>query len=197
MAVKELQQPFDVRNRGKKSMEFDREVTFMQSVRHPHVLTFYGAGISSENRPFLVVELMEQGSLYALLSDPSRALSWRDRLQFALDIGAGMKYLHGIETVHRDLKSDNCFVSSDMRVKVGDFGTGRLMATVESNLPLTPQVSGILPSGSSASDLSSGRYGVPVCTMTRQTGSLLWMAPEVLAMEQIEQRLAWATDVYR
>lgn len=180
MAVKELQQPFDPRS-NKQGADFDREVTFMKSVRHPHVLTFYGAGITSELYPFLVVELMEQGSLYALLNDHSRALSWRDRVQFALDVASGMRYLHGMDTVHRDLKSDNCFVSADMRVKVGDFGTGRILETVDTS------------SSSGALTTQAGFRR----SISLQSGSLLWMAPEILDLEAAEQHLMWAADVYR
>lgn len=34
--------------------DFDREVKFMRSIRHPHLLIFYGAGVDSSSRAFLV-----------------------------------------------------------------------------------------------------------------------------------------------
>ena len=41
--------------------DFQREVKFMRSIRHPHLLIFYGAGVDHNKRAFLVTELM-QGS---------------------------------------------------------------------------------------------------------------------------------------
>lgn len=78
------------------------------SIRHPHVLNFYGAGVDGARRAFLVTELMQRGSLKSLLLDLSQELSWGIRVRFASDIAQGMRYLHEKGTVHRDLKADNC-----------------------------------------------------------------------------------------
>lgn len=36
---------------------FNREVDVMRSIRHPHLLTFYGAGVDRNNRAYLVREV--------------------------------------------------------------------------------------------------------------------------------------------
>lgn len=61
-----------------------------------------------------------------LLRDLKRELSRSIRISFALDIALGMKHLHSLGSLHRDLKSDNCLVDENFRVKVGDFGNSRL-----------------------------------------------------------------------
>lgn len=76
----------------------------MRSIRHPNLLTFFGAGKDRQNRAFLVTELMARGSLRRLLRDTTLALDWPMRLQFAVDVAAGMRYLHKLGMVHRDLK---------------------------------------------------------------------------------------------
>jgi serine/threonine protein kinase len=76
----------------------------MRSVRHPHCLTFYGAGVNSDDQAYLVTELMVNGSLKYILRDRTKPLLWSLRIQIAADIAAGMRYLHEIGTVHRDLK---------------------------------------------------------------------------------------------
>ena len=104
VAVKVLKQPLDDLDET-AAEAFHRETGFMQSLRHPHVLTFYGSGINSESMAFLVTELMTRGSLADLLRDHTMALPWvPTRLQFASDIAAGMEYLHGAGMIHRDLK---------------------------------------------------------------------------------------------
>lgn len=59
--------------------------------------------------------------------DSSTEISWARKLNFALDTGRGMAYLHKLNVIHRDLKSHNLLVSASWRVKIADFGTSRLV----------------------------------------------------------------------
>ncbi|XP_061168737.1 insulin-like growth factor 1 receptor [Saccostrea echinata] len=43
----------------------------------------------------------------------------------ALDIACGLRYIHDLKYVHRDLACRNCLVHSSGRVKIGDFGMTR------------------------------------------------------------------------
>lgn len=104
-----------------------REVSFLRSMRHPHIITFFGAGVDSENRAYLVTELMHS-ELTLHLRNSSQTLHWALRIQFAADVASGMEYLHSIDVIHRDLKADNCFVDSTLRVKV------RVQSWIGSNL---------------------------------------------------------------
>lgn len=39
------------------------------------------------------------------------------------------RYLHSKDILHRDLKSNNIFLTDDMTVKIGDFGLATLSAS--------------------------------------------------------------------
>lgn len=105
--------------------EFSNEAEIMQSLRHPNILSFYGAGVTPHGAPFVALEYAEHGSMYILLRDHLTSLSWVQRRKFAADIAAGMSYLHARNPpmIHRDLKGDNCLVGTGYVVKVADFGT--------------------------------------------------------------------------
>ena len=43
-----------------------------------------------------------------------------------MDIALAMIYMHNNQILHRDLKTENCLINSDMKVKICDFGTSQL-----------------------------------------------------------------------
>ncbi|KAJ0715905.1 putative protein kinase RLK-Pelle-LRR-IX family [Helianthus annuus] len=60
-------------------------------------------------------------------------LSWKRRLNIALDVARGMEYLHTLahqSFIHRDLKSSNILLGDDFRAKVLDFGLVKLIPNV-------------------------------------------------------------------
>ena len=110
------------------SLEFAREIKFMQTMRHPNIVLFLGAGRTNpQGQPFLVVEFTRHGSLRKVLDRDSIQLDIRRKILFALDAAKGMAFLHNLDPprIHRDLKSDNLLVSENWVVKIADFGLGR------------------------------------------------------------------------
>ena len=112
--------------------EFEREIVYMQTIRHPNIVMFVGAGkMTEDDRPFIVLEFLHRGSVRSVLDD--QELTHVRRMEFAHDIANGMKFLHSLNPprVHRDLKSDNLLVSRSWTVKIGDFGMGKLLGVDE------------------------------------------------------------------
>ena len=111
------------------NLEFEREIKFMQTIRHPNIVLFIGARKKDEmdKSPFLITEYVHRGSLRGILDQLDIELSSKQRIKFATDAAHGMNFLHTQEParIHRDLKSDNLLVSTDWVVKVADFGLGR------------------------------------------------------------------------
>lgn len=81
-------------------------------------------------------------------------MTWRIRLDIALQTALAMEYLHFSITppvVHRDITSSNIFVEKDMRIKVGDFGLSRLLVFSETTVN----------SASSSDYVCTGPQGTP------------------------------------
>ncbi|XP_027350884.1 receptor protein kinase TMK1-like [Abrus precatorius] len=112
--------------------EFQAEIAVLSKVRHRHLVSLLGYSIEGSER-ILVYEYMPQGALSKHLfhwkSLELEPLSWKRRLNIALDVARGMEYLHTLahqSFIHRDLKSSNILLADDFRAKVSDFGLVKL-----------------------------------------------------------------------
>lgn len=82
--------------------------------------------------PAIVSKYYEKGSLHDVLRaadqddtlKKANELKWNVRVGIALDISKGIVYLHSKNPpmIHRDLKAANCFIDSNWKACIGDFG---------------------------------------------------------------------------
>ncbi|CAO2044312.1 unnamed protein product [Urochloa humidicola] len=108
--------------------EFQAEIAVLTKVRHRNLVSILGYAIEGNER-LLVYEFMPNGALSRHLFGWKQfglePLSWKKRLNIALDVARGMEYLHNLghhRFIHRDLKSANILLGDDFRAKVSDFG---------------------------------------------------------------------------
>jgi serine/threonine protein kinase len=67
------------------------------------------------------------GSLFKFLRERPTELSPTQRTIIALDVAAGMAYMHEQKVIHRDLKSVNILLDDQKRARICDFGLSRVL----------------------------------------------------------------------
>lgn len=55
-------------------------------------------------------------------------------INYFSQICEGMKYCHDKKLLHRDIKSQNIFLTSDGKVKIGDFGISKILESTKENV---------------------------------------------------------------
>ena len=103
---------------------FEDEARAAGRLNHPNILTVYDVG-SEAGVPFIVSELLEGESLRRLLQRDT--LLPHKAIDYARQAAEGLAAAHDKGIVHRDVKPDNLFITSDGRVKLLDFGVAKLM----------------------------------------------------------------------
>lgn len=97
---------------------------------------FIDFGKQPGGEPYLVFEWL-QGDLWAYL-DQRPVEGWDDFWPAARDILRGLSDIHDAGYVHRDIKPENILHSEDGIQKVADFGTTRLIESVNIGLTMAP-----------------------------------------------------------
>ena len=162
--------------------EFEMEHGILSRLSHPNILRILGAG--TDPRKYLVLEYLSKGTLQKLLSKnnveaqgfASRlfrrpSFTYSALLSKSLELANAMDYLHSrcskdCLIIHRDLKPDNIAFAENGVLKVLDFGLCTCIKTFKN--------------------------GQDQYQMTGNTGSLRYMAPEVVLRKKYNEKV----DVY-
>ncbi|XP_057832018.2 protein LYK5 [Cryptomeria japonica] len=121
--------------------DVSQELNILKTLNHFNLVRLLGI-CKSEGRFYLIYEYAEHGSLDELLHGPefetwtsrgssissSICLSWKQRIQIALDVVNGLHYLHNYANppyVHKDIKSSNILLDSNYRAKIANFGLAK------------------------------------------------------------------------
>uniref|UniRef100_A0A8B9Z5Z5 RAF proto-oncogene serine/threonine-protein kinase n=1 Tax=Buteo japonicus TaxID=224669 RepID=A0A8B9Z5Z5_9AVES len=131
-----------------------------------HVNILLFMGYMTKDNLAIVTQWCEGSSLYKHLHVQETKFQMFQLIDIARQTAQGMDYLHAKNIIHRDMKSNNIFLHEGLTVKIGDFG----LATVKSRWSGSQQVE-------------------------QPTGSILWMAPEVIRMQD-SNPFSFQSDVY-
>ena len=109
---------------------FQAEANLMaQLSSHPSILTVYQASVSSDGRPYLVMEMCSSS-----LSQRYRAerLPVAEVLRIAIKIGSAIETAHRAGVLHRDIKPSNILLTAYGHPVLSDFGIAATLSESDS-----------------------------------------------------------------
>ena len=163
----------DVRLDSSASQNLLLEARASSSLAHPNICTIHEVG-ETDGKLYIVMEFVEGKSLRDMSGDVG--LPPESVLRYGVQIASALARAHDRGIVHRDLKAANIVVTSDGLVKVLDFG-------------LAKRVGGAVLDGAT-------RSFETMQNTSALSGTLLYMAPEVLRGEEADYRSdLWALGV--
>jgi serine/threonine protein kinase len=101
-----------------------REIRILGTLTNPHVVHIFDHGLGADERWYMVMELLEGGELSAL-HDFDQPMPVVRAVRLVQQACLGLDEAHREGIVHRDVKPDNLWISTDGSVKVLDFGLAR------------------------------------------------------------------------
>jgi serine/threonine protein kinase/tetratricopeptide (TPR) repeat protein len=152
---------------------FHREAKASSALNHPNICVVYDIG-DFEGRAFIAMEYLDGVSLENKIA--GRALNSETLLDLAVEIADALDAAHIAGILHRDIKSDNIFVTRRGHAKILDFGLARMDVT-------------------RAADKGSDHDTATLGSLTRDgqvMGTVNYMSPEQVAGKSLDSR----TDLF-
>ncbi|MDT5101577.1 MAG: hypothetical protein QOC76_5314 [Mycobacterium sp.] len=163
---------------------FQREARAVARLKDPGLVAVYDQGIDGHH-PFLVMELIEGGTLRELLTErgpmPPHAVA-----AVLGPVLGGLAVAHHEGLVHRDVKPENVLISDNGDVKIADFGLVRAIA--EAKITSTSVILGtaayLSPEQVSTGDAgpTSDVYAAGILTYELLTGTTPFTGDSALAV---------------
>ncbi|XP_036396730.1 serine/threonine-protein kinase Nek5-like [Megalops cyprinoides] len=119
----------NVRKMSAKEKESSRkEATLLSRMNHPNIVKFLKSFEEGTNM-YIVMEYCNGGDLMKRINMQRGVLFIEDQvMDWFVQICLGVKHIHDRKVLHRDIKTQNIFLTNNgTKVKLGDFGTARML----------------------------------------------------------------------
>ncbi|KAK9291364.1 hypothetical protein L1049_019310 [Liquidambar formosana] len=131
-AIKEVKVISDDRTSKECLKQLNQEINLLSQLSHPNIVQYYGSELGEETLS-VYLEYVSGGSIHKLLQEYG---SFREPViqNYTRQIISGLAYLHGRNTVHRDIKGANILVDPNGEIKLADFGMAKHITACTSML---------------------------------------------------------------
>ncbi|KAL0216147.1 hypothetical protein P9112_008331 [Eukaryota sp. TZLM1-RC] len=111
----------------KEKAEALTEIRVLSQLNHPHIVT-YRESFIAEGKLCIVMDFAEKGDLYNHIQQ-RRGLHFKeDQIwDWFTQLCLSIKHVHDRKILHRDIKTQNVFLTQDNSVQLGDFGIARVL----------------------------------------------------------------------
>ncbi|XP_037588476.1 serine/threonine-protein kinase Nek3 isoform X2 [Cebus imitator] len=124
-AMKEIRLPKSFSN----TQNSRKEAVLLAKMKHPNIVAFKES-FEAEGHLYIVMEYCDGGDLMQKIKQQKGKLFPQDMvLNWFTQMCLGINHIHKKRVLHRDIKSKNIFLTQSGKVKLGDFGSARLLST--------------------------------------------------------------------
>uniref|UniRef100_A0A7S0HQ13 non-specific serine/threonine protein kinase n=2 Tax=Hanusia phi TaxID=3032 RepID=A0A7S0HQ13_9CRYP len=113
---------------AKERTATEQEVKVLQRLRHPGIVCYEDSFIHKNRQLCIVMTYCEGGDLATVIEKRRmRAFPENEVVSWFLQIALALQYMHEEHILHRDLKTQNIFLTRNNIIKLGDFGIAKVL----------------------------------------------------------------------
>ncbi|KAF4093614.1 hypothetical protein AMELA_G00004080 [Ameiurus melas] len=106
----------------------EQEAQLLSQLKHPNIVTYRESWEGEDYQLYIVMGFCVGGDLYhRLKQQKGELLPERQVVEWFVQIAMALQYLHEKHILHRDLKTQNIFLTKTNIIKVGDLGIARVL----------------------------------------------------------------------
>ncbi|XP_075403622.1 serine/threonine-protein kinase Nek4 isoform X2 [Tenrec ecaudatus] len=106
----------------------EQEAQLLSRLKHPNIVTYKESWEGGDGLLYIVMGFCEGGDLYRKLKEQrGQLLPESQVVEWFVQIAMALQYLHEKHILHRDLKTQNVFLTRTNIIKVGDLGIARVL----------------------------------------------------------------------
>ncbi|XP_055661828.1 serine/threonine-protein kinase Nek4 isoform X6 [Falco peregrinus] len=106
----------------------EQEAQLLSQLKHPNIVTYRESWQGEDGLLYIVMGFCEGGDLYHKLKEQKgKLLPENQVVEWFVQIAMALQYLHEKHILHRDLKTQNVFLTRTNIIKVGDLGIARVL----------------------------------------------------------------------
>nr|XP_016847085.1 PREDICTED: serine/threonine-protein kinase Nek4 isoform X3 [Anolis carolinensis] len=106
----------------------EQEAQLLSQLKHPNIVTYRESWEGEDGFLYIVMGFCEGGDLYHKLKEQKGQLLPESQVvEWFVQIAMALQYLHEKHILHRDLKTQNVFLTRSNIIKVGDLGIARVL----------------------------------------------------------------------
>ncbi|XP_065605652.1 serine/threonine-protein kinase Nek4 isoform X1 [Cyrtonyx montezumae] len=106
----------------------EQEAQLLSQLKHPNIVAYRESWQGEDGLLYIVMGFCEGGDLYHRLKEQKgKLLPESQVVEWFVQIAMALQYLHEKHILHRDLKTQNIFLTRANIIKVGDLGIARVL----------------------------------------------------------------------
>ena len=115
----------------KEAAQTEQESSLLARLKHPNIVTFWESFTETSKGVsylWIAMDFADGGDLdHMIKARRGRLMPETQAMQLFVQIALAMKHVHDRKILHRDLKTQNIFLTKAGIVKLGDFGIARVL----------------------------------------------------------------------
>ncbi|KAM4796081.1 serine/threonine-protein kinase Nek3 [Rhinophrynus dorsalis] len=106
-----------------------QEAILLAKMKHPNIVAFRKS-FEADGHLYIVMEYCDGGDLLEYIKhQKGKLLPEHKILRWFVQICLAVQHIHDKRVLHRDIKSKNIFLTQNGKIKLGDFGSARILTS--------------------------------------------------------------------